>query len=169
MTINVERLERLAVILDGYQPGDNRLEFDLHQWTEPKMKRGGFLWLQQVECGTKACAVGLACLSGVFASEGFSAYRNYRRRLVPTFKDKENWAAVRMFFGLSKKQALRLFEDKSYPESKGPIAANAVACRIRSMIARSQKSGVRRRMTGTVEQIKRAALEMESYINDERR
>ena len=38
----------------------------------PRTSGVGFLWLGQRSCNTAACAVGLACDSGVFADDGLS-------------------------------------------------------------------------------------------------
>lgn len=161
MAINIERLERLAVLLDGYRPEPSAPDFDLAGWATTETRRTGFLWLRKRECGTQGCAVGLACLSGIFANEGLSLTTNASGYL-PVFEGKRSWYAVEAFFGLSIKQAIRLFQPDSYPVSRGPLAAAFVAARIRDMIKRSMTARRQQRRPKTfaaVERIKAAALE----------
>jgi len=162
MTVNVQRLEKLALALDAYQASPGAADFDLENWTSVKKRRGGFLWLREVECGTAACAVGLACLSGIFADEGLSHYRLDDGGIVPIFGDTENWQAVQAFFGLTRKQSHRLFDSDKYEISKGPIAAAAVARRIRATVNKSlkaRKPKAPQRTDPVVAEIKAKALE----------
>lgn len=154
------RLERLAVLLDQHveRPGAN--EFDLSEWGIIATRRGGFLWLKQVECGTCACAVGLACLSGAFIEDGLRHIKD-GSHIDPLYAGLNGYAAVRAFFGLTKDQALTLFNAGHYEISAGPIAAAAVAHRIRQLVKRSNRakaSNSKRRMTAAVEKIKFDAL-----------
>ena len=132
-----ERLARLAGLLDDYADGLVNIgrEFDLQDWGhEGETYRGGFLWLKKIECGSAACAVGLACLSGVFRNEGLEAERYADGGIVPVFGPLQEWDAVRAFFGLNQEQSYYLFLGTSYPVSTGVVAARAVATRIRSML-----------------------------------
>jgi hypothetical protein len=132
--MNRERLKRLAILLDSYRDG-NAPRFDLQSWGESETQRGGFLWLRQHTCNTAACAVGLACGSGVFAEDGLSYDEDKNGGLTPAFRGAEGWNAVKSFFGLDQVQAVRLFAEHSYDVTEGEAAAQAVATRIRQMIA----------------------------------
>jgi hypothetical protein len=133
--MNRERLKRLATLLEGYREG-NLPGFDLQSWGEFEVRPGGFLWLGQHSCNTVACAVGLACASAVFAEDGLSYAQDKCGRLNPMFQGLEGWDAVKTFFGLDHSQAVELLAEHSYDVTKGEAAAQAVAARIREMIAR---------------------------------
>jgi hypothetical protein len=133
--MNRERLKRLAVLLEGYR--DNGVtRFDLQNWGKFESQRAGFLWLHQRSCNTAACAVGLACDSGIFAEDGLSyELDKTNMELTPLFRDLEGWTAVKSFFDLDQVQAVKLFAQHSYELTEGEAAARAVAARIRKMIA----------------------------------
>jgi hypothetical protein len=133
--MNRESLKRLAVLLEGCRDGDVT-RFDLQNWGKFEGRRAGFLWLDQRSCNTAACAVGLACSSGIFAEEGLS-YRvdAISMELTPLFRELEGWSAVKAFFDLDQVQAAELFAGHSYEMAEGEVAARAVAARIRKMMA----------------------------------
>src|ERR1700716_1629816 len=96
--MNRERLKRLAVLLEGYRDSDAP-HFDLQSWGKSENHRDGFLWLGQRSCNTAACAVGLACASGIFAEDGLSYdVDKVNSGLSPVFGDLEGWTAVKSFF-----------------------------------------------------------------------
>jgi hypothetical protein len=132
--MNRERLTQLAILLDGYRDSHTP-RFDLQSWGESETQRGGFLWLRQHTCNTAACAVGLACGSGVFAEDGLSYDEDANGGLTPIFGGIEGWSAVKSFFDLDQTQAVRLFAEHSYDVTEGEAAAQAVAARIRQMTA----------------------------------
>jgi hypothetical protein len=133
--MNRERLKRLAVLLEGYRDSDVT-RFDLQNWGKFESQRAGFLWLHQHSCNTAACAVGLACGSGIFAEDGLSyEVDKTNMELTPLFRDLEGWTAVKSFFDLDQVQAVKLFAQHSYELTEGEAAARAVAARIRNMIA----------------------------------
>jgi hypothetical protein len=133
--MNRERLKRLAVLLEGYRDSDV-IRFDLQNWGKFESRRAGFLWLHQRSCNTAACAVGLACGSGIFAEDGLSyEVDKINMELTPLFRDLEGWSAVKSFFDLDQVQAVKLFAEHSYELTECEAAARAVAARIRKMIA----------------------------------
>jgi hypothetical protein len=133
--MNRERLKRLAELLEGYRDSDVT-RFDLQNWGKFESQRAGFLWLHQRSCNTAACAVGLACGSGIFAEDGLSyELDKTNMELTPLFRDLEGWTAVKSFFDLDQVQAVKLFAQHSYELTEGEAAARAVAARIRKMIA----------------------------------
>jgi hypothetical protein len=79
--------------------------------------------------------MGLACGSGVFAGEGLTYSADENGGLTPIFGSVEGWDAVKSFFDLDQDQAVRLFAEHSYAVTEGEAAAQAVAVRIRQMIA----------------------------------
>lgn len=173
MPINAARLEHLAVLLDRYKASPNGLDFDLRGWTRTETKRRGF-WRHQVECHTAACAVGLACLSADFKSEGLSflVVRDeiLGRTFLPHFEDAVGWDAVHAFFGLSIKQSDRLFDSDRYVIQNGPVAAATVAARIRAMVRRSDaamRGRKNQKANATVAKIKTDALR-EAQVTDDR-
>jgi hypothetical protein len=133
--MNRERLKRLAVLLEGYRDTDVT-RFDLQNWGKFESQRAGFLWLDQRSCNTAACAVGLACGSGIFVEDGLSyEVDKINMGLTPLFRDLEGWSVVKSFFDLDQVQAVKLFAEHSYELTEGEAAARAVAARIRKMIA----------------------------------
>ena len=133
--MNRERLKRLAELLEGYRDSDVT-RFDLQNWGKFESQRAGFLWLNQRSCNTAACAVGLACGSGIFAEDGLSyEIDETKMELTPLFRNLEGWSAVKSFFDLDQIQAVKLFAGHSYELTEGEAAARAVAARIRKMIA----------------------------------
>lgn len=132
--MNRERLERLAALLESYRDR-NVPRFDLQSWGASKSQRRGFLWLREDSCNTAACAVGLACSSGVFAKDGLSHVTDANGAITPVFRDFEGWTAVKAFFDLDQSQAAKLFAAHCYEITDGEAAARAVAARIRETIA----------------------------------
>jgi hypothetical protein len=134
--MNRERLERMATLLEGYR-NVNAPRFDLQNWGGSATQRRGFLWLRR---RTTACAVGLACGSGIFAEDGLSYNEDEDGGLTPMFGGVEGWNAVKSFFDLNQVQAVRLFAEHSYDVTEGEAAAQAVAKRICQMIAQTNAS-----------------------------
>lgn len=164
MAINTERLERVAELLDGYvaDPAPP-VSFDLGVWHVTEVKKTGYLWWKrEIVCHTAACAIGLVCMSGIFAGDGFRPRVGIDQKLYPTFGRLRHWQAILAFFSLSERQALHLFGTDAYEINTGKVAADAVAARIRDMIARSQRARRSRLKTSAmVAQIKARALQPE--------
>ena len=138
--MNSERLTRLAALLEDYRDG-NSPRLDLQGWGASKVQRGGFLWLGERSCNTAACAIGLACSSGIFAKDGLSCEVGKENgELTPKFRDLEGWSAVKSFFDLDQAQAVRLFAEHSYEVTEGEAAAKAVVIQIRQLVAGLQES-----------------------------
>ena len=91
-----ERLAELAKVLDAVKPE----RFDLDVW----IARPG-------HCGTTACAVGHAVLSGRFTAEGLGRDEHGR----PTFQRLTSWGAVTEFFEVDTYVAYKLFSPDGYP------------------------------------------------------
>lgn len=143
--MNADRLLRLAALLESDAANPNGVKFDLRTWAgdaapEPGMeteppdpKKLG------VHCGTQACAIGLACLSGAFAEDGLSwEVSDHENNIVPLFNGQKGIDAVTELFALyGHSQACRLFVDVYYPDEqqKGRDAELAVAARVREFVA----------------------------------
>jgi hypothetical protein len=132
--MNRERLERLAALLETYRIR-KAPRFDLQSWGASKSQTRGFLWLGEASCSTVACAVGLACSSGIFAKDGLSHVTDANGVITPIFRDFEGWTAVKAFFNLDQSQAAQLFAAHCYEITEGEAAAQAVATRIRETIS----------------------------------
>lgn len=133
------RLERLAALLEKEAYG--AVGFDLAAWGTFHDTIQGKWWQKKttVRCYTCACAVGAACLSGEFKEDGLGFTSSYGD-ISPTFNGSSEWDAVQDFFGISRKQAHKLFSCSSYDgPTAGPKAAAAVARRIRKLIARPKR------------------------------
>lgn len=146
-----DRLLRLAALLETDAANPEGVKFDLSGWgmdaqfsgascdqRENLIEAGvGFKVGQvvPVNCGTAACAVGLAALTGAFAGEGLTYEINAGGELSPVYEGERSWGAVYEFFGLDADTAIKLFSDNSYKVSRGAEAELAVAARIRELCA----------------------------------
>ena len=141
MALKINRLSRLASLLENYKEDAGLPAISLDSWSETELRRRGFLWWAQEEirCHTTACAVGLACLTETFKEDGLSWFLN-GTTIVPKFGNVDDWKAVQSFFGLSERQAFKLFDGDDYDGPiYGPEAAKAVAAAIRKLIASKTK------------------------------
>ena len=140
--LQIERLTKMrdlveqhAAELERDTPPVDLPKFDLALWgcavnSRPKM-----------DCGTQACAIGLACLSDAFAGEGFT-YRADGMGLIPVLigphchEVETGWNAVEEFFGISPLTARKLFGKDWYSNgpTDGPLAARRVASRITRLL-----------------------------------
>ena len=102
--LKVNRLSRLATLLENGTAESMGLKFDLGDWSESSSKRGGFLWLQKNICHTAACAVGLACLSGRFGrwlchKVGLNSISSLAHVFIGTLALLSIWWLVAILFG----------------------------------------------------------------------
>lgn len=120
MSINVEALKQMIRVLRTVQQNENqRAKFHLDAWTYAK---GGAVNISALKpetlaCGTTACACGFAGIDPWFNEQGFylKPYQGFSgQRFEPAYKGREGWEAVEEFFGLSKKQATKLFSVSCY-------------------------------------------------------
>lgn len=136
----VRRLETLAGHLDAVAinpPPDRR--FSLSTWLSNDCS-----WSSG--CGTQACAIGEASFVPEFKKLGFHmrfSSVNHGTKW-PWYKRKNNWAAVRAFFGITQEVADTLFNMNSYPSGARENAA-LVAQRIRNATAefRAERDRIR--------------------------
>ena len=133
--MNKARLLKLADLLEADAKNPYGVRFNLRDWGKAEDKT------PTVDCGTTACAIGLACLSPEFQAEGlsFDTYfdedeSNWGMR--PKYGPRDSWGAVEDFFELSHRESYRLFRRSAYEVFKGAEAELAVAARIREMVAK---------------------------------
>jgi len=136
------RLEHLIKILEGVPPG----QFEMENWITDTTRRRMLSYLEAhpeatssdaeaavlaKDCGTAACAVGWAMADPLFRQQGFTC----NRYGVPEFCNKENWVAVRSFFGLTEGTANLLFTSTTYFRATTP---KEVIQRIEVYLAQAQ-------------------------------
>lgn len=141
--MNIDRLLRLAVLLEDDARNSVGLQFNLNTWA-----KCGPDDVPTVACGTQACAVGLACLSGEFTNEGLLFKTSIGHdstgpvvQITPRYKDWVDWDAVEEFFEIDDDASYELFVASEYRRddlpTKGAEAEMAVANRIREFVARN--------------------------------
>lgn len=127
--MNVERLEKLAEVLDLYPYGE-QTKFDLSDWGQVKGS-----------CGTAVCAIGTACWLNTFEGLGYRWDEDgsmepfcYTEWPVGLQVKLTGWPAVEYFFNLSSDLADWLFAEENYNKDTKP---SDVALRIRCLIEAS--------------------------------
>lgn len=140
------RLLKLADMLDEDAKTKKGIKFDMGTW--------GYITNEEepLSCGTSACAMGLACLSGRFKRAGLS-YDVYSLRwdvsspirITPIHTDKDGYrryelSAAVALFGIPYRDAAYLFSSGSYTDanSRGARAERFVARRIREYVKRGK-------------------------------
>jgi hypothetical protein len=126
MTMNKKRLLKLADLLEADAKNKKGVRFDLTAWAQKQdadeptyFNAYAFSPGEKisVNCGTAACAWGLAAISGVFKRQGVE-YKIYNSGfLVPTFDGKDEIDAATAFFDINTDQAWFLFDPGEYPQS----------------------------------------------------
>lgn len=147
--MNKKRLLKLADLLETDANNKNGIKFDLAVIAAPARNESGHFGrfdqgrAVEMNCGTAACAVGLACISGEFEKSGLSYRIKDSGAFVPVFRTREGktyrdfWSAEMKFFGLNEPQNEFLFCAWQYPKgkTKGAIGERYVAKRIRDFVA----------------------------------
>lgn len=135
-----ERLVFLADALDADADNKKGIKFDLGSWMRDSGGPGRSFLTQdsrerKLDCGTAACAVGLACLLPEFQAEGLSASWNKGySAIIPEYGSARGYMAAALFFGISVHQAEQLFAGCNYSVKVGAVAERAVASRIRQYL-----------------------------------
>lgn len=146
--MNKDRGERLVVLLLADAAKPDGAQFDMSVWS----KATGTAYREsypinmtapiKVDCGTQACALGLAAISGEFAKDGLSweIYKYWDGQtegmLVPTFNGDREYNAGKEFFELTDVETAFLFDPATYPYNltKGAKAETEVVNRIRWLL-----------------------------------
>jgi hypothetical protein len=141
--MNKRRLLKLADLLEADAKNRKGIKFDLEVIASKAVGRDGDYEefepgeVPEINCGTAACAVGLACISGAFKHSGLS-YQITGWGLEPKFVALVGWSrAETTFFGLTEDESTFLFREDSYPigKTRGAVGERYVANRIRDFVA----------------------------------
>jgi len=132
--VNKKRLLKLADMLEADAKNPEGIRFDLGTW--------GMIYdrAKPASCGTTACAMGFAAISGQFERAGL-AYHYASMVFLFHFKGKNmnGYEAAQNLFSINYDTATRLFSPTAYPNSQieGAEGERAVARRIRKLCAHS--------------------------------
>lgn len=135
------RLLKLADLLEEDAKNKKGIKFDLDVIAVNSQGHDfRFGEVPTVSCGTTACAVGLACVSGAFKRSGLSyEIKDYGFEMVLNKESGEmlGWPAIEDFFDLFSRESSFLFTPGSYPYDKrtGAKGERFVAKRIRDFVA----------------------------------
>jgi hypothetical protein len=133
-----------AELLEADAAKGDGVRFDLSTWASPydPYRPDPNFDTQDtppLNCNTKACAMGLFCLSGAFTKEGLGYDLEAREFggyvLNPTCRGDEGYAAAAELFEITNDDADTLFSPDSYDITKGADAERAVAARMRALAA----------------------------------
>lgn len=136
-----QRLLKLADLLIADASRSNGIKFNLGVVAESDIAKDGIV---KLDCGTHACAFGLAALSGAFKRAGLSYAVEPHSfgegfRIITLMHGKEtDWSdAAEDVFGLNTNEVDFLFTPDSYPNGvqRGAAAERIVAKRIRDFVA----------------------------------
>jgi hypothetical protein len=135
------RLRRLIKLLEADAKNKQGVQFDLSTVGRPSdfdQKAFSGKKVIPLNCGTTACAMGLAAISGSFKKEGLSFMVGTNSYIFPRWKRREvdyDDAAVKLF-GISLTEAHYLFAPWAYPYSKriGATAEKHVIKRIKKIL-----------------------------------
>lgn len=141
--MNKRRLLKLADMLEADAKNKKGIRFDISTVAAKADNEGLRGWREFAEgetpalnCGTVACAMGLAAISGAFKRAGMSYHIN-RSGLYVTFNgDWDFYAAGRGVFGLTDDEIDWLFMPSGYdgPTPKGADGERVVAKRLRDFV-----------------------------------
>jgi hypothetical protein len=129
--MNKRRLLKLADLLEADAENKEGIKFDLHGWG----------WTEDdtvsQSCGTTACAMGLAVLSGAFKRAGLKNGSSNRNEIDPVIGRRRGFDAAEKLFDLTETQSRFLFSVDRYPldRSSGAVGEHYVAKRIRDFVA----------------------------------
>lgn len=129
------RLLKLAGLLEADAKNKKGISFDLSLWGVADSEN-------PKSCGTRACAMGLAVVSGAFKAAGL---RNFEgsdsNHLTPAIGSVWGIEAAAILFSIHKDEAEFLFYDDNYVDdpTKGAAGERAVAKRIRQFVAGKAK------------------------------
>lgn len=135
-----DRLLKLAELLEADAVNPHGIKFDLSQWGSTSDADDTTV---SVSCGTHACAMGLAVVSGAFAEHGLFNASGAPWRIIPgmvTSGSREFRAAAELF-DIQREEAEWLFLDDSYGDEVliGSEGELIVASRIREFVAENAK------------------------------
>lgn len=145
-----ERLEKFAALLEADANDPQGATFNLRGWAGTFNSKTGPNWTFDkitdqipINCGTTACALGLAAISGIFKDEGLTFRIGHEGNLLPVYLDPSKskmwmgYEAAQKFFDISSNTAYRLLSPDYYPETlqDGSASELEVARRIRLLLS----------------------------------
>lgn len=139
--MNKKRLLKLSDLLIADAKNKKGVQFDLGLWGQVSaLPQGEKPRIIKVDCGTQACAIGLACITNAFKRSGFtydvtSKDNGSGNNIRPLFGKYRNFDAVEKFFEINRSEAEFLFLDNKYNVSRGAESERKVAKRIRDFVA----------------------------------
>lgn len=145
--MNKDRLTRMVDLLKRDAADPTGVKFDLGMWAAPA-QRGATRWPSgdgappiAASCDTKACAFGLAAISGEFAKDGLTymfgpVHADGTATLLPLFDGVDCFDAAAAFFDITYSDATYLFDPECYEETPQKAEGELfVAQRISDFIA----------------------------------
>lgn len=127
--MNKRRLLKLADLLEADAKNKKGIKFNMSDWgvmDDPD---------NPVSCGTEACAMGLAALSGAFRKAGLNYYRGERAVYFKwKGRDIDGIDAAQKLFELEHEDAWNFFIPGDHPRT-GAAAERHLAKRIRKFVA----------------------------------
>lgn len=145
--VGLSRLSRLAKLLRQDAANPEGVKFDLGTWgfeNNPvslyELKDEYNSYIPKVSCGTTACAIGLAVVSGIFAKDGLKNAALYTHKITPGYKNKRSFEAVQIFFGITNRQAANFFVASVNGEYQGAKAEIGVAKKIERFVREKRKA-----------------------------
>ena len=127
-----DRLLRLADLLEEDSANPEGIRFDMNYWSRSTHVDLRYDWKPAHSCGTTACAMGLAAISGRFKKEGLSLDLTGVPEMPGGYV---GLGAAAELFTISLRDASLLFLPDAYEYSVGAKAERAVALRIRALVA----------------------------------
>jgi hypothetical protein len=132
--MNKRRLLKLADLLEEDAANKKGIKFDLGLWGASDEDDAPV----SVSCGTTACAMGLAVVSGAFKRAGLTNYYgDSGDRICPVFEGYDGFEAAQRLFKISQDQSFFLFDQSQYPigSTSGARGERYVAKRIRDFVS----------------------------------
>lgn len=124
--MNKRRLLKLADLLEADAKNKKGIRFDMGTWGEVNDEA------KPLSCGTTACAMGLAALSGIFKRAGVGYYITRGGGLLITMNGGgDAVGAAQDLFSISHAEAVYLFTESEEVGAKGE---RAIAARIRRFV-----------------------------------
>lgn len=129
--MNKKRLLKLATLLEADAKNKKGIQFDLGSWGRAYDHKS------PVSCGTTACAMGLAAISGAFKREGMAGVINRDNEIRFRWKGRAIHPinAAKKLFGISHEETCSLFVyTDGLTRTTGAAGERAVAKRIRDFV-----------------------------------
>ena len=128
--MNKRRLLKLAGMLEADAANKKGIKFDMGSWGTVKNPS------EPLSCGTSACAMGLAALSGAFKRQGLGYYIGWDGDINITMDGyPDDFDAAERLFDITFNEAEYLFAHADMMLAKGARGERLEAKRIREFVA----------------------------------